>query len=315
MKSWMRIIKESSIGTTPTPDSTNSVWIDNGTNAFSVFNKPTVTTVRTALPKRGMTKRKSFSTQDNISGTVSTKLYHEQAQFWHDVVLEPTVSVTAPYPGSLPTVTIAQGYTNDDGSLLKYEQYSRCILTQATLSGSNAGEDAQIKLAVNVMGGEQVADVTVAPPSCSDFPVKAVLWSGLIFKLNNVELQNYLDSLTLTLAHEVSKLQHTTRYPLKYIWSGWNPSLSVTMDLANHTYRDKHLAIRTAFADAIYATNNVIDFVYDSDEKTTFNFFNAFFDSLDPDLTPTGPHKQSAQISPYFDCTNLDMTCTITNPA
>ena len=73
--------------------------------------------------------------------------------------------------------------------------------------------------------------------------------------------------------------------------------------------------IRTAFADAIYATNNSFVMTYAADKKVTFNFFNAMFSALNPQRPPGAPHTQNATITPFYDCTNLDLTCTITNPA
>jgi len=87
------------------------------------------------------------------------------------------------------------------------------------------------------------------------------------------------------------------------------------MDMFSHDYRTQYLDIRTAFADAIYASNNSFVLTYDVDKIVTFDFYNAMFSALDPQRPPGSDHTQSATIVPFFDCTNLDLTCTITNPA
>jgi hypothetical protein len=313
MRQWLQLIKEATVGTTPTADSTNSIWIDLETSDPAINLVPSMFTIRSALPHRGVTNRLAGSSQDAISGSIETALYHEQANFWHDTVFEPTVSGTYNVT-SLPTVTINRGWL-DETETVRYEQYKRCILTGFSINGSNSASGAPVRLSVNVLGGEYNGSATIAPPGCSDFPVKLYLWSMTDLVLNDVSIKSYLSSLTIAATHTVTPKIHANRYPDSYRHGGWEPSVTAGMDMFSHAYRTKHLAIRTAFADAIYATDNYVEFTYDADEKIKFDLYNAMFSALTPNRTPGQPHTQAATIVPYFDCTNKDMTCTITNPA
>lgn len=314
MRQWLQIIRESTIGTTPVADANNSIWVDIEETDPAVNLTPVMFNIRTALPRRGVTNRISGSAQDAISGTITTALYHEHANFWESTVFEPTVGASPLFLPSLPTVTINRGWA-DDGGTVRYEQYKRCIFSGFTLTGSNEGTGAPIRLSVNVIGGEYNGSATISPPACSAFPTRLYLWSGVDFKLDNVSLKNYIRSISMSVTHAVSPRMHANRYPDSYGYFGWSPSIQVGMDMFSHAYRTQFLDIRTAFADAIYATNNKLELTYDADEKVTFDFYNAMFSALDPQRPPGGDHTQNATIVPFYDCSNYDMTCTITNPA
>ena len=312
MQYWMQIIKEATVGTTPTADADNSIWIDLGTTDPGITYTPEITEIKSALPRRGVTSRFAVSTRGSVSGSLTTGLYHEQAAFWNSVTFSQTLGGSAPYPASLPTVTINTGWTDDSGTA-RYEQYKRCIIPSFSLAGSNT-QDA-INLTVNVLGGEYNGGATIAPPACSNFPVELYLWNMLTFELNDVQIENYLLSLTVAGNHSITPRRHIRKFPDSYHYGGYQPSVNVSLDMFSHAYRTQYLDIETAFADAIYSTNNKIELTYAADKKVAFNLYDAMFRSLTPSRTPGQPHTQSATIVPFYDCTNLDMTCTITNPA
>jgi len=314
MRQWLQLIKETTPGTTPAADASNSIWLDMEENDPSINLVPTMFTIRSAMPKRGVTNRISGSAQDAITGTIETALYHEQANFWKATVLEPTVGASPLFLPSLPTVTVNRGWV-DDGGTARYEQYKRCLLSGYTLSGSSEGTGAPIRFSVPIIGGEYNGAATIAPPSCTAFPVELYLWTMADLELNDVSIKEYVNSLTLSVTHNVQPRYHMNRFPDRFHYAGWNPSLNVGMDMFSHAYRTKYLDIRTSFAGAIYATNNSLTLTYAADKKITFAFYNAMFQALDPQRPPNGPHTQAATIVPFFDCTNMDMTATITNPA
>jgi len=312
MRQWMQIIKETAIGTTPVASGLNSIWIDMEESDPSINLTPSMYQIRSALPKRGVTNRLTGSGTDNISGSFNVGLYHEQVAFWKDAVFEPSL-VSTVYP-FLPTYTINRAWV-DDGYVARVEQYKRCLFSACTITGSNADGGDPIRMDLTVIGGEYNSGATLTAPACSVFPTELYLWTGTDYELNDVSLKQYIRSLSLTITHSVAPVRHMNRYPDRYGYYGWNPAFAVEMDMFSHAYRTKYLDIRTSFASAIYATNNMLEFTYAADKKLTFNFFNAMFNQLDPQRPPGGDHTHSAGVIPYYDCTNLDMTCTVTNPA
>lgn len=313
MRQWLQLIKESTPGTTPAADATNSIWVDLETSDPAINLVPAMFTIRSAMPHRGVTNRVTGSSQDNVSGSIETALYHEQANFWHDTVFEPTVSGTYNVT-SLPTITVNRGWL-DETEAVRYEQYKRCIFTGFSLSGSNNASAAPVRISVNLIGGEYNGAATIAPPACTAFPVKLYLWSMMNLVVNNVSMKPYMTALSVAATHTVTPKIHANRFPDSYRHGGWEPSVTAAMDMHSHEYRTKFLSIRQAFADAIYATNNYVELTWDADEKIKFDLYNAMFSALNPSRVPGQPHTQDATIVPYFDCTNKDMTCTITNPA
>lgn len=314
MRQWLQLIKEAVPGTTPTATGANSIWVDIEEQDPSINLVPSMFTIRSALPRRGVVDRIAGSAQDAISGTIATGLYHEQATFWNDVVFTPTIGASPLFLPSLPTITINRGWA-DDGGTVRYEQYKRCICTGFTLSGSNGAEAAPMRISVNVVGGEYNGGATIAPPACSVFPTKLYLWNMCDFKLNNVSLKSYVMSLSLTVNHAISPRMHMNRFPDSYGYNGFNSQFSVGMDMFSHAYRTQFLNIQTSFSSAIFATNNNLEMIYSANEKVKFDFFNAMFRALDPQRPPGGNHTQNATIVPFYDCTNYNLTSTITNPA
>jgi len=312
MRQWMQIIKETDILTTPTASDSNSIWIDLEESDPSINLTPSMYQIRSALPKRGVTTRLSGSAQDAIAGSFSVALYHEQANFWHDAVFEPTL-VSTIYP-TLPTYTINRAWV-DDGFISRVEQYRRCVFSACTITGSNAAGSDPIRLNLTVLGGEFVSGVTLTAPACTVFPDELYLWTGTDIKINNTSIKSYVRGFTHTITHTIQPRRHMNRYPDGYTYSGWNVSLGIDMDMFSHAYREQYLDIRTSFADAIYASNNYLEFTYAADKKVKFDFYDAMFSALDPQRPPSGDHTQAATIIPHYDCTLLDMTCTITNPA
>ena len=66
---------------------------------------------------------------------------------------------------------------------LDTRRYKRCVLTGYTVSGSNSGTAAPIRLSVNVIGGEYDGEATITPPACTAFPTELYLWSMCDFRI------------------------------------------------------------------------------------------------------------------------------------
>lgn len=314
MRQWLQIIKESVVGTTPTASASNSIWVDMEEQDPSINLVPAVFKIRSSLPKRGVVDRIAGSSQDTISGTIATALYHEQAQFWNDTVFSPTLGASPLYMPSLPTVTINRGWADDTGTV-RYEQYKGCIFTGFTLAGSNDANGAMMRLSVNLIGGQYNGGATIAPPSCGAFPTQLYLWNMCDFKLNNTSLKSYILNMNLTVNHAIAPRMHMNRYPDSYGYNGMTAQFTTGMDMFSHAYRTQYLNIQSSFASAVFATNNNLELTYSATQKVRFDFYNAMFQALDPQRPPGGNHTQNATIVPFYDCTNLNITSTITNPA
>lgn len=311
MRQWLQIIKETSIGTTPAADSSNSIWIDIEETDPGITVTPSIYNVRSALPNRGVVNRISGSGSDAIAGNLSTKLYHEHADFWKEAVFVPSIRNTdEPY---LPTYTITRVWRSNAWTA-RVEQYKRCQFQSVTLTGSNQPGQDPIAIDLTVIGGEYKDDASLSAPACTVFPTELYLWPMTELKLNNVSIRQHLKGWQLTINHAVTPSRSVERYPNFYTYGGWSPELSFTTDLNNHDFRAKYLSIRSSFSSAIYAADNMLELTYAVDKKITFPFYNAMFSVNNPQRPPGGEHTQASTILPHYDCTNLDMTCTVTNP-
>lgn len=312
MRQWLEIIIEETPGTTPTATDDNSILIDLEENDIDIDVEPQLVTIRSALPGRGVTDRLTFSDQDGISGTLQTALYHEHADFWNSTVFEPQLS-PAPYEiPYIPTVTINRAWL-DNGFTPRFEQYQGCALGGFTLAGSN--QSRVMRLSIPVMGGKLNLGATLTPPACSDFPVELYRWTSMDLKLNNVSLKPIINSLSFACPMTIEPRSHANRFPDSYQYFGWRPAFTANTDMDAHTYRSKFLDIRTSFSAAKYATNNYLELAYAADKKIKWDFFDSVFKSVKPNRPAAGAHTHDLVWSPHYNCTNRDLTCTITNPA
>lgn len=314
MRQYLKIMKESTYNTKPTtPAASDVIWLDMAENDPQIDVVPSIWQIRGSMPKRGLTNRLMGSSQYGIQGSLQTYLYHEQADFWKAAVFEPTYNQTTNVP-DLPSYTIQRAWV-DNNNTVKVEEYNGCKFTGATLTGSNAGAQAPIQLSLNVVGSKYVENGSLTAPGCGDLPDDVHLWSGVDFLLGNTSLKAIVQNLTLSIQHNMNPVFHANKYADKIRYYGWNPSINATWDMDSHAYRNKFLDIIDSITSAQYATNNKVEFTYAADKKVTFSLYNVMFQNVTPARPPGGDFTESGTLMPNFDCTNLDMTCTVTNPA
>lgn len=311
MRQWLKIMKEATYGVVPTnPASDDVIWIDMEENDPTIDVTPVMFTINSALPSRGVTKRLTGASQYTVGGQIQTAYYHEQADFWKEAVFEPTVTSGIP---NLPSYTIHRAYA-DNGGVVKAEQFTGCKFTACTVTGSNQGAQAPVRLSLTVQGSRYIEDVALTAPACTVFPVEVYLWSGVDLDFGGTSLKSLIRDLNVTITHRTSPVFHANQYADRIAYYGWDPQLTTNFDMDNHTQRNKYLDILTSFAAAKYSTG-FAEFTYAANKKTKFNLFNVLFSAVTPQRPPNGDHMYAGTFGPYYDCTNLDMTCTITNPA
>ena len=310
MRQYIKIQKETTYNT---PDTNgDSIWLELAESDATIDAVPSMFTVRGARPSRGVVDIHSGATQYVVAGQIQTQLYHEQADFWHDAVFEPTVTNSIP---NLPSYTIYRSYVSNAG-VARVERFSGAKFTTATITGTNAAASAPITLQLSLIASQWTdTGVTLTAPACGDFPDELYLWSMTDLTVGGTSLAGSMQSASIAINHAMSPIFHVNKYPDRISYYGWNPSVSTSLDLDSHAYTSKFQSILTSFASASYATNNKLEFTYANDKKVTFNLYNAHFRQLSTSRPPGGEFMQSATINPQYDCTNLDLTCTITNPA
>lgn len=312
MRQWLEVIIEETPGTTPTATADNSILIDLEENDSDIDATPQISTIKSALPKRGVTNRITFSSKDNVAGSLQTALYHEHADFWDATIFEPQLSASPYFIPYIPTVTINRAWL-DSTFAARFEQYQGCALGGFTLTGSNQSD--VMRMDIPVMGGKLNLAATLTPPECSDFPGELYLWSMLDLKLNNVSVKSIINSLSFSCQMAIEARWHANRHPDAYQYSGWNPTFNANVDMNAHTFRSKYMDIRTSFTAAKYATNNNLELTYAADKKIKWDFYNTIFSQVKPNRPASGAHTHDLVWYPNYDCTNLDLTCTVTNPA
>lgn len=311
MRQWLKIMKEDTYGTVPTdPDPTDVIWIDMEENDPTIDVTPQMYVINSALPSRGVTKRLTGASQYSVGGQIQTALYHEHANFWEEAVFEPTVTSGIP---NLPSYTIHRAYA-DNGGVVKAEQFTGCKFTAVTVTGSNQAAQAPIRLNLTVQGSRYIEDVALTAPTCSVFPTSVYLWSGVDLDIGGTSLKSLIRDLNLSITHRTNPIFHANQYADRIAYYGWDVSLATNYDMESHTIRNKFLDILTSFSAAKYNTG-FVDFIYAVDKKVRFNLYNVLFSAVNPQRPPGGDHMYAATLGPYYDCTNLDMTCTVTNPA
>lgn len=314
---FIRITKEKTYGGDPvdTPTAgTDQIYIDYGTTPPGVRRNLVVWNHQSVVPSRGLTNRLTGSDQYQVSGSLQTLLFHEQAAFWKTAVFEPTVDPVTKRE-SLPSYTIDQAILSNN-SVKWTDRFKGCVFTQATIQGSNEGSRAPIQLSVNVIGSERV-EVPVSPAfdpaSCADLPDKPYRWSKSQIMLNSVDLKDLLRNYTLTINHQVAQRINMGQHVTAVMHTGWSPSLQATIDLDDWTYKTKHFDLLTSFQAARYATGNTIKFTDPvSGGDTTFTLHNVIVSAFGENLPVADFFTAGVTLMPFYDCTNLDMTCAYT---
>lgn len=313
MRQYVKISKETTYNTTPTVAGANGVdyiWVELAENDPNIDVQPVTYQINGARPSRGVVPISSGSSQYNVAGQFQTYLYHEQANFLKTAVLEPTVTSNVP---NLPTYTIQRAYV-DNNNNWKYDTFNGCKFTAASISGSNAGASAPIQLQLSVTGSKWTTGTSFTAPGCTDFPTNVYLWGDIDFSLAGTSLKSLMRSLSISIQHKTEPIFHANQFCDRINYYGWTPTVASTWDLESHTYTDKMRSILTSFASAQYATG-LVSFTKSITQKVTFNLYNVLLQQLQTAKPPGGAFTQNASLIPYYDCTNLDMTCTVTNPA
>ena len=315
MKQYLKIMKESTYGTAPTVAGTAGVdfiWVELAENDPSVDVKPTTYTISGSRPSRGVVEIQTGSSQYSVGGSIQTYLYHEQAAFWNTAAFSPTVTNNLP---DLPSYTIHKAYADNSGTF-RGEQFTGCKFTSATLSGSNSGSSAAIGLSLNLVGSKFIDSISLSSPSCTVFPSQLYTWSMCDLQLGGVSLKSLMRSVSLSISHKTNPIFHANAYADRIAYYGWDPKIASTWDLDSHGYTTKYRQIMTSFAAAAYSSGtNKFELVYDPAtitlKKTTFTLFNVVIAGLNTSKPPTGDFTQSADLMPYYDCANMDMTCAV----
>jgi hypothetical protein len=313
MRQYIKIVKEAVYNTpAASPAAADVIWLEMAESDATLDATPQLFTIRGARPSRGVVDINTGASQYAVAGQFTTQLYHEQANFWKTAVFEPTVTNGIP---DLPSYTVFRSYASNAG-VFRVERFTGCKFTGVTLSGSNAAAQAPVSMQLNLVGSQWTdTGVSLTAPACNDFPTSVYLWSGTDLLLNNTSLKSVMRSASIQIQHNTNPIFHANQYADRIAYYGWNPSLSVQMDLDTHAYTSKMMSILTSFSSAEYDTNNKLEFTYAANKKVTFNLFNVVWNQLSTSRPPGGDFMQSGSLKPYYDCTNLDVTCSITNPA
>lgn len=310
MRQYLKIQKETTYNVPDT--SGTAIWLELGESDATIDAIPSMFTVRGARPSRGVVDIHMGSTQYAVSGQITTQLYHEQANFWHEAVFEPTVTSNIP---NLPSYTIYRSYVSNAG-VSRVERFSGVKFASASLSGSSAGNQAPVAMQLSLVGSQWTdTGITLAAPACVDFPTQLYLWPMTDLVLGGISLKGSMRSASISITHNMNPVFHVNPYPDRISYFGWTPSISTQLDLDSHAFTSKYQSILTSFDSAKYATNNKLEFTFAADKKVTFDLYNAYFTQLGTTRPPGGDFMQSGTIQTKYDCTNLDVTCTITNPA
>ena len=311
MRQYLKISKEATYNVAPTIAGTAGVdfiWVELAENDPSIDMKPTTYTINSARPSRGVTAVNTGASQYAVGGNIQTYLYHEQAAFWNIAAFIPTVTNGIP---DVPSYTIHKSYADNSGTF-RGEQYTGCKFNSATLTGSNSGTGAPIGLSLGVVGSKLADNVVLASPVCTTFPNKLYLWSMCDLMLGGVSLKGIMRSASLSIAHKTNPIFHANQFADRIAYYGWQPKISSTWDLDSHAYTTKFRSILTSFTAAQYNSGaNKFELTYDATNKTTFTLYNVVIGSLNTSRPPAGDFTQSAEMMPFYDCTNMDMTCTV----
>lgn len=316
MRHYVRITREETYNNGPMANpvaGTDQIYIDYGTNPPGIRQNLTVWNHQSVVPSRGITNRLTGSDQYTVAGSLTTVLFHEQAPFWEKAVFEPTVDAITKVE-SLPSYTIDQAIQSSNGTMWT-DRFTGCMFRQATISGSNEGTRAPITLSVEVVGSTRAAvpgSPAFNPASCSDLPVKPYRWSKSELHFNNVTLNPILRSWTLTIAHSIASRINMGQTVTALKHTGWNPSLSITSDIDNWDLKTAYLELLESFDKASKDSNYLELQDSTSTGKLRFDFYNMIVSSFNESLPVADFFTAQSSLMPYYDCTNLDMTCTYT---
>lgn len=305
------------------------IWLDYGVQVpainqvFSFWNHQSV------VPNRGVTNRLTGAEQYTIGGQFQTLLFHEQAKFWKEAVLEPTVAATNnPFKvQDLPSYQIDR-YMTVNGDIRWTDRITGCKFASATLASSSEGQRAPVALSVNWQGSTRIeipaSEVTAfAPPACvGDYiPKKPYRWSKSTFTLDStgttpIVLDTIIRSWSVEIQHQMSSRMNKGATITNMVQTGWTPQMSVTLDIDSWDYKTKYCKIIDGMDAVKYTKSTLVltDTVVSPAVagNTTFTWMGMVFQSLTDNLSATDFSTQNAVLRPNYDCTDWDMKVSYT---
>lgn len=300
------------------------IWLDYGVQVpainqvFSFWNHQSV------VPNRGVTNRLTGAEQYTIGGQFQTLLFHEQAKFWKEAVLEPTVAATNnPFKvQDLPSYQIDR-YMTVNGDIRWTDRITGCKFASATLASSSEGQRAPVALSVNWQGSTRIeipaSEVTAfAPPACAGdyIPKKPYRWSKSTFTLDStgttpIVLDTIIRSWSVEIQHQMSSRMNKGATITNMVQTGWTPQMSVTLDIDSWDYKTKYCKIIDGMDAVKYAKSTLVltDTVVSPAVagNTTFTWMGMVFQSLTDNLSATDFSTQNAVLRPNYDCADWDM--------
>lgn len=309
---YLRITKEATFngGAKASPAATEQIWIDYGDQSPAIGHTPITFQHSSVVPDHGLTPRITGADSYNVAGQISTRLFHEQAGFWNEAVLEPTVA--AGY-GDLPSYSIDRVIRTNAGTFIK-DRYNGCKFAQATISGSN--QQPIIQLAASVIGGQQVAGEGLAgfatTPLCAVLPVELYRWKHHTLVLGALNLDDWVRSWSVTISHRLTPRRNKPAHVTSIGWNGWTPSIQASWDLKDKTLHDKFLSILTSYDAAKYDTAT-LTLDRGSGDSIVFAFGNILFSAMQTQTPPGADFTQSGTLNPHFECGETFLNVTVNN--
>lgn len=298
---YLRITKETTYNGGPkaSPATSEQIWIDYGDQSPNIGHVPITFQHASVVPDHGLTPRITGADSYNVAGQVSTRLFHEQADFWKEAVLQPTV---AGGYGDLPSYSIDRVIRTNAGTFIK-DRYNGCKFATASVSGSN--QQPQVQLTASIVGGQQVAGEGLAGfatvPDCATFPVKLIRWKHHTMVLGGLNLDDWLRSWSVTVTHRLSPRRNKPAYVTSIGWNGWSSSFQGSWDLKDKTLNDKYLSILTSYDSAKY-DSSTLTLDRGGGDSIVFTFGNLVFSALQTQTPPGSDFTQSGTLNPHFEC-------------
>lgn len=315
--------------TSPAPTlNQDFIWLDYGVQVPAINQVFAFWNHQSVVPNRGVTNRLTGAEQYTIGGQFQTLLFHEQAKFWKEAVLEPTVSATNnPFKvQDLPSYQIDR-YMSVNGNIQWTDRITGCKFTSATLTSSSEGQRAPVALSVNWQGSTRIeiptSEVTAfAPPACAGdyIPKKPYRWSKSTLSLNTggtaIVLDKIIRSWSVEIQHQMSSRMNKGATITNMVQTGWNPQMSITLDIDSWDYKTKYCKIIDGMETTKYGTSTLVleDTVASPAVagNTTFTWIGMVFQSLTDNLSATDFSTQNAVLKPHYDCTDWDMKVSYT---
>ena len=298
------------------------IWLDYGTNVPQINQVFTHWNHQSVVPNRGVTVRLTGAEQYTIGGSFQTLLFHEQAEFWKEAVLEPTVPTNNNpfFVQDLPSYQIDR-WMVVNGNAKWTDRITGCKFTSATVSSTSEGARAPVSLTVNWQGSTRV-EIPVSPafgaPLCAgdEIPKKPYRWNKSTLTLDTtgttpINMDKILRSWTIEIQHQMATRINKGATVTSMVQTGWTPQLSAVWDIDSWDFKTKYQEIIKGMDTVQYPESTLVllDTVKDPAKPgdTTFTFINLVIKSLADNLPVADFATQNAVLQPHFDCSKWDM--------